>query len=64
MKTINDVQVGDLVTNAYDNDFAVAIVKLDEQGRRFYANREIETVDEADLGSIIPVSDFYEDHLA
>ena len=60
MKTIQDVEIGTLVTDAYDCDSGVAIVK-EQNGKKYYAYRDM--MDEESLGSIIPVSDFDDDHL-
>lgn len=62
MKKINDVEVGTYVTNGYDCDSGIAIVKVDEQGKKFYAYQEM--TDEISEGEIINVSDFDDDHLA
>jgi hypothetical protein len=56
MKTINDVNVGDIVTNGTD----YAEVK-NEQGVKYYANIEPEYIDED--AEIIEVNDMEDDHL-
>lgn len=56
MKTINNVDVGDIVTDGHGT---YAEVKTDERDREYYAN--IDSVD--DNAEVIEVSDLWEDHL-
>lgn len=58
MKNINTVSTGDYVT---DGNGEFAEVKIDEQNRKYYANREQEDIPENE--EIITVSDLDEDHL-
>ena len=58
MKTIKDVEVGQLVG---PRSMDIAIVKIDEQGRKYYAYAYSLVTEK--FGELVGVDDFYEDHL-
>ena len=65
-KNISDLEPGDYATDCAGN---IAIVKLDESGRKFYANCDMEDAimdcEFKGIGlEVTAVNDFYDDHLS